>query len=382
MNRRLAFVVGLAWALAAPSTDASVQLDIPPRLQWDNNNGYCGECSIQQIALYYGAYISQYRARAIIDPTQQQDVWVPENSGPIFDALRLTYQAWDSSSATPQYQAYLVWAKGHLQQGHPVIIDVYVQGESDPDYDHIIPATGFTSVDATTYHTNDTLIFNDNYAATHYTRTFGSLYDTRAMSGNGAAYEYCIPRDTDYGCAVTGIKDDSGTALPVSLKVDRWDEPNIPQGASPVQLNATIQMRSLTAGSQYALLRYDDYRNVPTSNYLSSAFSAAMVFVATNSVQMLSDRFLSNTTVIYRCVSSAPAASVLTALDQTGSGARIRFTSLTNRRYEVDWRNSLAGGTWTSLTNGVAGTGGVVTIMDPGALGLPMRFYRVSVSLP
>jgi len=109
VNRKSGVVLGLAWALAGPWARASVQLDIPPRKQWDNNNGYCGECSIQQCALYYGTYISHYRAREIIDPTQQQDVWVPDNSGPIFDALRLNYVAWNSDQAIPQYQNYLVW---------------------------------------------------------------------------------------------------------------------------------------------------------------------------------------------------------------------------------------------------------------------------------
>jgi len=77
-------------ALAALWARASLQLDIPPRAQWQNNNGYCGECSIQQCALYFGVYVSQFRAREIIDPTQEQDVLIPRNSGRVFDALRLT----------------------------------------------------------------------------------------------------------------------------------------------------------------------------------------------------------------------------------------------------------------------------------------------------
>jgi hypothetical protein len=69
--------------------------------------------------------------------TQQQDVWVPDNSAPVFDALRLNYAAWNSSQGTPQCSSYLVWIKSPLQQGHSVIMDVYVSGESDPAYDHI-----------------------------------------------------------------------------------------------------------------------------------------------------------------------------------------------------------------------------------------------------
>ena len=199
MNKKSKFVfclfsiVGVCWAAA------SLQLDIPPRLQWDNNNGYCGECSIQQIALYYGAYISQYRAREIIDPTQHQDVWVPENSGPVFDALRLNYVAWNSGQAAPQYQSYLVWVKSQLQQKHPVIMDLFAQNDSHEadtnNYDHIVPVTGFTSSDTNHYHAGDTLIFNDNYSSTPVIRAFATLDDTRDMNGNGKVFKFCLPRD-------------------------------------------------------------------------------------------------------------------------------------------------------------------------------------------
>lgn len=373
--------LGLLWAMSCVWANASVQLDIPPRAQWDNSHGYCGECSIQQFALYYGTYISQYRVREIIDPTQQQQVLVPDNSGPIFDALRLTYEAWNSTQSTPQYQNYLVWTKAHLQQAHPVILDVYMQGLSDLDYDHIIPATGFTSGDTNLYHAADTLVFSDNYATNLFTRTFGTLYDTRAMSGNGATNTYCIPRDIDFGCAVTGIKDGSGTALPVALKVDRWDEPNISLGMLPVQLNATIQIGALTPGVAYVLLRYNDYHNVPTNNYLSSAYNSATTFVATNRTQTLADAFMSDATVIYRCVPALLFAPTH-ALQLAGADVQIQFVTQTNKVYGVDYRTDLATGSWTSLTNNLASPGGTLTITDAGAASEPRRFYRIRLAVP
>jgi len=373
----------LTFCLLAHSVAGSAQLDIPPRRQWDNNNGYCGEASIQQAALYFGTYISQYRAREIIDPTQQQDVWVPDNSGPIFDALRLSYSAWDPNQSTPQYQKYLVWIKSHLQQGHPVIFDVFVQGESDPDYDHIMVASGFTSTDTTMYHSTDTLTFNDNYETAPYTRTFGSLWDTRSMNGNGAVYEYCIPRDTDYGAAVTGIKDGSGTALPVSLKVNRWNEPNISQGASPVTLMATVQVSSLTAGQSYALLRYDDYHNVPTNNYLASADTTCTVFTATGSTYTHVDQFMSDSIVIYRCVPYTIAGEpFITGLDATGPAVRLWFDTISGNQYAVEWRNILKSGAWSPLSNNVTGTGGTISITDTDALSQPQRFYRMIEMTP
>lgn len=344
-----------ALVFLALSASASVRFDIPPRLQWDDNNGYCGECSIQSIALYFGTYISQYRAREIIDPTQQQDVWVPENSGPIFDALRLNHQAWNSSLPTPQYQNYLIWVKAHLQQGHPVIIDVFVKGETSPDYDHIMPATGFTSSTTNTYLATDTLVFNDNYDPSPYTRTFGSLWDTRAMTGNGATYEYCIPKNTDYGCAVTGIKDTTGTLLPVSLTLNRWDEPNLIQGRAPATLTATVNIRSLTAGNSYALLRYNTYSAVPTSGYLTSAYSTLTAFTATNSTHALTDTFLSDKIVIYRCVPySAPAPE----MDVQGNAASIADGDATPSTTDhTDFGSALVAGGTVTRTFTVRNTG-------------------------
>ena len=122
------------------------------------------------------------------------------------------------------------------------------------------------------------------------------------MKGNGRVFKFCLPREIDYGCAVTGIKDGSGTVLPVSLKVSRRNEPNISRGAAAVSLTATIQVSCLTTGTAYVLLRYNDYHNVPTNDYLTSAFDSATRFAATNTTQTMSDRFRSDATVIYRCV--------------------------------------------------------------------------------
>ena len=294
----------------------------------------------------------------------------------------LNIATWNSAQAAPQIQNYLVWAKSHLQQRHPVIIDVFVQGGSDPTYDHIIPATGFTSPDTNAYHDTDTLVFNDNYATTAYTRTFDTLFDTRVMTGNGKNYEYCIPRDTNYGAAVTGIKDASGTALPVSMKVDRWNEPNISQGKTAVQMNATIQVSSLTTGSAYVLLRYNDYHNVPTSNYLSSVFSTATVFTATNSTKTLADHFMSDATVIYRCVPALLNVPSISSLQLAGADVRIKFATQTDRVYGVDYRNDLATDSWQSLTTNLAGTSGTLTFTNAGGAKQGRRFYRIYLTSP
>jgi len=289
------------WSVS--SLNSSTQLDIAPRKQWDNNNGYCGETSIQQAALYFGCYISQYQVRNIINPTQRQDVWIPENSDPIFDAMGFSIDVWNSHRPPPQYPTYLGWIKSHLHKEHPVIFNVFIAGETDSDYDHIMLATGFRSVDADQYHDEDVLIFNDNYSRTPYERAFQTLWDTRSMKDNGAKYDYCVPRDVDYGCAVTGIKTDSTPLFPVSIKIDHWDEPNITRGAQPIMFNASITIRGLSPGNRYILLRFDDYHQIKASNYLNLPSSKAFEFTAEGNTHSVADTFASDSFVIYRCVS-------------------------------------------------------------------------------
>jgi hypothetical protein len=297
------FSIALCLFMAAISTNLSAQvsslLDIPGRLQWDNANGYCGETSIQMIALYYGNYISQDVCRTVAGG----EVLIGDDNGEVaLDNLSFTIDEWDYNQATPQYQNYLIWAKQHLYNNHPVIITVFVQGMSDPYYDHIIPAIGFTGADVNSYNNTDELMFNDCYDASYYTRTFQSIWDTRSMSGNGATYEYCIPRDEDYGCAVTGIKDDQHVTRPVHLTLDRWDEPNVTLGESAELVNATITIDSLTIGEKYALLRYNNYTLVPSTGFDPAGANTAIYFTASATTATFSDSFMSNTSAFYRCI--------------------------------------------------------------------------------
>ena len=193
---RLSFVaaiVNLLWLLAAFSAEDEKAQDvadtpvspgkpkvirrilaIPARQQWDDNKGYCGETCIQSFAMYYGAYISQYQVRAMIDPDQKHELVISENGEVVLKNLHMTYQPWDGDqSAAPQCKSYLAWTKRQLSDGHPVIGTAYMKGENDPDYDHILPFIGFqSSHDATNYYDDDDLVFYDNYEDTAFTRSF------------------------------------------------------------------------------------------------------------------------------------------------------------------------------------------------------------------
>ena len=276
----------------------NVLLDIPGRLQWDNDNGYCGETSVQMAALFYGNYISQDVCRTVAGG----ELLIAENDAATLDAFSFQYDEWDYNQPTPQYQNYLVWVKQHLNNRHPVIITVFVQGMDDPDYDHIIPAIGCNASNANTYNGTDQLMFNDCYDSLYFTRSFASIWDTRSMNGNGALYEYCIPKDVDYGIALTGIRDAQHITRPVHLAVDSWDEPNVTLGELPKLLHAVIRIDSLTTGNKYALLRYNNYQNVPSSNFNPVSADTKIYFTAAGSVATFTDSFLSNAAVFYRCI--------------------------------------------------------------------------------
>ena len=191
--------------------------------------------------------------------------------------------------------------------------------------------------------------------STPYTRTFLTIWATR-IGANYGAYEYYIPKNKDYGCAVTGVKDASGTLLPVSLKLNRWDEPNVSQGKAPAILTATLKIRSLTAGNSYALLRYNTYANVPTSGYLASSYDTKTVFTATNTSHSLTDTFLSDKIVIYRCV---PNTASVPEMDVQGNAVSIADGDATPSVADyTDFGSALvAGGTVTRIFT-VRNTGG------------------------
>jgi hypothetical protein len=177
-----------------------------------------------------------------------------------------------------------------------------VKGLSDPDYDHIMLATGFTSSNSTTYVGTDRLYFNDCYSPSANMRVASTLSDVRRMRVNGAKYEFCIPTNICYGTAITGIADTSGATLPVQLKLASWSEPDVMAGAAPATLNATVSVTGLIAGRSYSLYRYNNHLNVPTTNYVRSNYTSVVNFVATNPTATFPVSMISNGVAVFRCL--------------------------------------------------------------------------------
>lgn len=72
-----------------------------------------------------------------------------------------------------------------------------------------------------------------------------------------------------------------------------------------------------------------------------------------------------------------------TPLARIGNDVLYAFPGESGRHYRVERRDDLASGAWETVpgAENVAGSGGPLVVTDPGAAGLPRRFYR-SVTLP
>ncbi len=62
-------------------------------------------------------------------------------------------------------------------------------------------------------------------------------------------------------------------------------------------------------------------------------------------------------------------------------GAAVAFRTGDSAPYVVESTTNLAGNSWTPLTN-LSGSGGVMSVIDPGGASVPQRFYRVHLVVP
>jgi lysophospholipase L1-like esterase len=72
-----------------------------------------------------------------------------------------------------------------------------------------------------------------------------------------------------------------------------------------------------------------------------------------------------------------PTLPKFTGIHFSGANLVLSFSTVSNQFYVIEERNDLLAGSWTPLTNNIAGTGGVVIVSDSPPANLPQRFYRV-----
>jgi hypothetical protein len=311
--------------------------DIPPRLQWNHNYGYCGETSFICAGLYLGQYCSQYTARSLASGGAPQyssssQLLLGVNDTQAADQMSLNYDKWqyETQSSPPQgsTQDFLVWVKHHVASGHPVIIGIFnneylIYGKTnptagDPEYDHIVPVIGVgsysTPIDDGNYHGTDELYFTDNglYPSTSPTFFYQSSFDAfqltrqEANAKNGPVYSLLVSPD-HYAIALLSVYDDDDVTLPVNLKTSVNTElPQIGEGkdtpptAKPLTL--TVLVSGLTSGSAYNLYLYNDFSNVPEKNFNSTPYTQKFAFTASGDTYTMTHAIMSNETAVFRAV--------------------------------------------------------------------------------
>ncbi len=311
--------------------------DIPPRLQWNHNSGYCGEVSLISAGLYYGQYISQYDTRAIATqgaPQNKDQLLLGINDQYAATQMRLKFIEWQEETTTEQF---LAWVKQNVIRGFPVAIGVYTNeylfygktdpNAGDPDYDHIVPVTGITSLRPLTdpfyygnelIYSDDEIYFNDNglwgdpgKEPCYFSYPFDSFYATRAQANSPDGPVYSLSSDgTNYGIAITGVIDLNGDTLPVRIDTNlNYELPQIVSGSptrpKPMPLLLTVTVSGLDTYTPYNLYRYNSVDKIPTSRFNAQAGNATQswqIQVETGTTYTMQVSIMSDETAAFRCV--------------------------------------------------------------------------------
>jgi hypothetical protein len=302
----LAITHGLSAAgSTAPPYQAS--LDMPPRLQWNANHGYCGEVSFVSAGLYYGQYCSQFTARDLASPGVRQSevesqLLLGVNDRLAAENMRLVGEGF-SLDGRQSARGFLTWIKNHIFQKHPVIIGVFNNisrlgglPPGDEEYDHIVPVFAVDSSEPfdsarRRFLGDDVIHFSDNGLYTPNGRpdfcfhsTFSGFLKNRRAANESHAAAYALKNHPNhYGFAVTGVADSDSSTIPVRLRASLNHEPELADGGivppKPVPLDLTATVFIPDQSVAYNLYRYDSFLKVPTGSFNAKASSAAQSWV-------------------------------------------------------------------------------------------------------
>lgn len=307
------------------------RIDLPPRLQWVENGGYCGEMSFIAAGLYYGQYASQYDVRALLGD-QKKELLIGYNDEEAARKMHLSFISWDHRQEKKSAE-FLQWVKKQVCRGYPVAIGLYMNeylfyGNPDPlagftDYDHIVSVDGIASKHPLTensYSGGDQISFSDHglwdegIPRYNFSYFFAPFQGDRREANRVDGEIYTLPNEgKNYGIALTGVADLNHETLPVRVETSlNYEEPSIEEGSNqrpePMPLLLTVTVSGLKPNQPYLLYRYNSFEAVPDSNFHNHSEKAVQVdrfqisFGSTFTVQ---HNILSNEIAIYRCVAES-----------------------------------------------------------------------------
>lgn len=273
-------------------------LSVPPRLQYDANGGFCGEVSIQQLALRFGAWVPQAVARG----AGGGELLLGVNYGAALTALRLKYENFGGAG----YSAFITWAKARLVKGVGVVSVAFVKGLTDPDYDHIMPIVGWETATgpAGGYDGTDVVVLNTGYDIASVRRTVSGYSCSRSTATYTINQAGCVPKATTWGTALTGPAYANATGPATALAFTTpAAEPGL--GKPGVVFNATLTTTGLVAGLKYRLYRVTALSRVPSAPTRALAAQDLLTeFTATAAKRTQAVSFLSSTPAYFICVAA------------------------------------------------------------------------------
>lgn len=200
-------------------------LNIPPRLQWNANNGYCGEVSLISAGLYFGQYCSQYTARSLSSGSQKKELLLGINGKYAATAMQLNSSEFYAENNPNRLGA---WIRKNVLNLRPVITTVFTNERKfygikdllagDPDYDHIVPVIGIKT-SSTSFSSSDVLYFSDNalWAPNPSNQSSFSSSRNRRDANRATSPVYSLNKAAQYGLVINGVKDLDGDTIPVRL---------------------------------------------------------------------------------------------------------------------------------------------------------------------
>jgi len=317
---------GLPAIAPANAVAAAVEVhnDIPARLQWNANFGYCGETSFISAGLYYGQWASQYEVRALASDGVAQNVPASQlllgvNAEHAAHTMHLAMVKWNGASASPQ--SFLAWVAENVAEHRPVILGVFTNenrfyGKKNPlagqaTYDHIVPVVAAGDGRVTF---SDNGLWGKPPRPYLFTYPYSTFARTRAQANAHTGPVYSLPAGVrNYGVAIVGVSDPGRETLPVRVTTSvYYERPKMHDRSikrhKPMPLVLTVTVSGLKPSRDYILYRYDRFSDVPDERFNANAARASKhwtIRLASGSSFTIRERIMSDQVAVYRAVPSS-----------------------------------------------------------------------------
>ncbi len=271
------------------------------RYQADNNEGYCGECSMQMIALGHGVWLPQWKARDLgNDGDHSYELILSDGEeGNMTKALRLLKMRYSLFKGSG-YAAFVAWGKQQLKRGCGFIYTTFHSSGNLTQYDHIVPMVALSKDEGSwwMYHCYDEKAVKV---------TTGSGYSCTRSKGNSVSNSEggCVNVNTKWGISILGPAY-AGIGPPVellSLSDPAESTSNLSKSTNK-NMKCTVRCHKLTSGTKYAVYKVVGEKNAPSSKSAKLSGTPIKTFTASGSSYKFQSSFQSKDPTYFICVAA------------------------------------------------------------------------------